>query len=146
MFRPVSKDRYLRSQLNRAVYFMVCFAVLLLIINATLHVATYRCECLILEVRALRRLPYDLEANRMPDDPVLVSIDAAGTIRINGARTSIAGIRPELRKALENVPTRSRYVVVKAARTLEYGRVVKVVDEVKGLPGTLVALQVDYLD
>jgi len=98
-----------------------------------------------LEVRVIKKLPYDLAVTYSGPESLMVIVDGNRAIFLNNRQTDLEGLGKLLRKAFEVLPEDRRAVCVKASQRIPYGYFVTVIDVIKGAGASQIGMQIDYI-
>jgi len=86
-------------------------------------------------------LPQNAEAEKVEKPPVIIAIDAAGQISINGARLAHDGEFDQIFRAQPQGP--ERQAVIAADKDIQHGRLIEVIDRLKRLQVQRIGIEVE---
>lgn len=118
---------------------------LLVFVLALLHASQLPAYS-ILWVKALPHTSRDFTGKGKSSKFVVVSIDKARNVYVDGEPVRCGGLGDGLKAAFAERPVDRKRVMIKASSRLAYGDVAKVIDEIKGAGATQVILQLEHLD
>lgn len=121
---------------------VLCLLVFVFTVLHALQLPAYS----IFRVKVLPRFSQDFASKGKSSKFVVVSVDKARNVYVDGEPVRCGGLGDGLKAAFAERPVDRKKVLVKASPRLAYGDVTKVFDEIKGAGATQIVLQLEHLD